>query len=157
MSCSLHMFGCNGQHAHLSFYRSMETVKGDMYIRDMKNTAGHVGPLTSACWDPKNPSRFLTSSYDSTLRIWDINERSKSLKTIVVKSKDRGARTKLTKATFSEDGKTIAAAGIDGTIHLWSTSSNFARPNSVSLATFESKPQCAYASRKLNVICAADY
>ncbi|CAD6581483.1 MAG: hypothetical protein CYPHOPRED_001586, partial [Cyphobasidiales sp. Tagirdzhanova-0007] len=108
----------------------METVKGDMYIRDMKNTAGHVGPLTSVCWDPKNANRFLTSSYDSTLRLWDVTERFKSLKTIVVKSKDRGARTKLTKATYSEDGKVIAASGIDGTIHLWSTSSNFARPNS---------------------------
>ena len=112
-------------------WHSMETVKGDMYIRDMKNTAGHVGPLTSVCWDPKNANRFLTSSYDSTLRLWDVTERFKSLKTIVVKSKDRGARTKLTKATYSEDGKVIAASGIDGTIHLWSTSSNFARPNSV--------------------------
>lgn len=66
-----------------------------------------------------------------TCRIWDVKEKYKSFKTIVVKSKDRGARTKLTKALYSHDGRTIAASGIDGTIHLWSANSNFARPNAV--------------------------
>lgn len=92
--------------------------------------SGHVGQLTSASWDPRDNNKFLTSSMDSTLRIWDVNDRFKSLKTIVLKSKERGGRTKITQCTYSPDGKTIAATAIDGTINLWSTSSNFARPNS---------------------------
>lgn len=66
---------------------------------------------------------------DSTLRIWDVNDRFKSFKTIVLKSKERGSRTKITQCTYSPDGKTIAATAMDGTINLWNTSSNFARPN----------------------------
>lgn len=102
-----------------------------MYIRDLKNTTGHTGQLTSVAWDPKNTEQFLTSSYDSTLRLWNVNEKFKSVKTIVLKSKEKGARTKITKCTYTEDGRTIAAAAQDGTINLWSTSSNFARPNSI--------------------------
>ncbi|KAK9900003.1 WD40 repeat-like protein [Cystobasidium minutum MCA 4210] len=108
-----------------------EFAKGDMYLRDLKNTVGHVGQLTSASWDPRDNNKFATSSMDSTLRIWDVNDRFKSLKTIVLKSKERGGRTKITQCTYSPDGKTIAATAIDGTINLWSTSSNFARPNSI--------------------------
>ena len=102
-----------------------------MFLRDLKNTVGHVGPLTSVCWHPTDPTRFLTSSIDGTIRIWDSGERFKSKTTIVVKSKERGGRTKVTKALWSTDGKWIAAACTDGTINVWSTNSNFARPNYV--------------------------
>lgn len=67
------------------------------------------------------------------MRIWDTSDRFKSKTTIVVKSKERGNRTKITNATYSIDGKQIAAAGTDGTINVWATNSNFARPNHVSL------------------------
>lgn len=103
-----------------------------MYIRDLKNTSGHTGQLTSACWSPSNPNQFLTSSYDSTLRIWDLTEKFKSVKTIILKSKEKGGKTKITKATWSNDGKYIVAAAMDGTINMWNANSNFVRPNSVS-------------------------
>lgn len=90
-------------------------------------------------------------------RIWDVANRQKSKSVIVVKSKERGGRTKVTTAAYSKDGKQIACgelvinacylsmklhpdisdvacsaiAGLDGTIHLWATNSNFARPSSV--------------------------
>ena len=65
------------------------------------------------------------------MRIWDTSDRFKSKTTIVVKSKERGNRTKITNATYSIDGRQIAAAGTDGTINVWATNSNFARPNHV--------------------------
>jgi len=52
----------------LSRLRSAIYVKGDMYIRDMKNTAGHVGELTSGAWHPKDSQTFITSASDSTIR-----------------------------------------------------------------------------------------
>ncbi|TFY74140.1 hypothetical protein EWM64_g9872 [Hericium alpestre] len=104
-------------------------VKGDPYIRDMKNTSGHVGELTSCAWHPKDPQTFITSSADSTIRIWDVENKRKQKTVIVVKSKERGARTKVTACGYSPDGKYIGGACLDGTLHMWKTNSNFVRPD----------------------------
>ncbi|PPQ90468.1 hypothetical protein CVT25_014986 [Psilocybe cyanescens] len=82
-------------------------VKGDPYIRDMKNTSGHVGELTSCAWHPKDPKLFITSSADSTIRIWEVENKRKQKSVIVVKSKERGARTKVTACNYSPDGNLI--------------------------------------------------
>lgn len=104
-------------------------IKGDPYIRDMKNTAGHVGELTSCAWHPRDPKLFMTASADSTIRIWDVENKRKQKTVIVVKSKERGARTKVTACGYSSDGKLIGGACLDGALHIWQTSSNFVRPN----------------------------
>ncbi|KIY51398.1 WD40 repeat-like protein [Fistulina hepatica ATCC 64428] len=104
-------------------------IKGDMYIRDMKHTSGHVSELTSCAWHPKDSKVFITGSADSTIRIWDTENKRKQKTVIVVKSKDRGARTKVTACAYSPDGSTIAGACMDGALHLWRTNSNFVRPN----------------------------
>ncbi|KDR84766.1 hypothetical protein GALMADRAFT_233101 [Galerina marginata CBS 339.88] len=104
-------------------------VKGDPYIRDMKNTSGHVGELTSCAWHPKDPKLFITSSADSTIRIWDVENKRKQKTVIVVKSKERGARTKVTACNYSPDGNLIGGACLDGALHMWQTNSNFVRPN----------------------------
>ncbi|KAH9487147.1 WD repeat-containing protein 70 [Psilocybe cubensis] len=104
-------------------------VKGDPYIRDMKNTSGHVGELTCCAWHPKDPKLFITSSADSTIRIWDVENKRKQKTVIVVKSKDRGARTKVTACNYSPDGNLIGGACLDGALHMWQTNSNFVRPN----------------------------
>lgn len=49
-----------------------EFVKGDMYIRDLKNTKGHISGLTGGHWHPKDRETALTSSEDGSLRIWDV-------------------------------------------------------------------------------------
>ncbi|KAF8587351.1 transcription factor [Ramaria rubella] len=108
----------------------MEFIKGDPYIRDMKNTAGHVADLSACAWHPKDPKVFITSSADSTIRIWDVENKRKQKTVIVVKSKERGTRTKVTACAYSNDGKVIVGACLDGALHLWNTSSNFVRPNS---------------------------
>ena len=51
-----------------------EFVKGDMYIRDLKNTKGHISGLTCGEWHPKTKEKILTSSEDGSLRIWDVND-----------------------------------------------------------------------------------
>ncbi|KAI0085637.1 WD40-repeat-containing domain protein [Irpex rosettiformis] len=104
-------------------------IKGDMYIRDMKNTAGHVAELSSCAWHPKDPQTFITSSVDSTIRIWDVEDKRKQKTVIVVKSKERGARTKVTACGYSHDGSLIGGACVDGALHMWQTKSNFVRPN----------------------------
>ncbi|CCO26729.1 WD repeat-containing protein 70 [Rhizoctonia solani AG-1 IB] len=104
-------------------------IKGDPYIRDMKNTAGHVGELTACAWHPKESNLFITSSYDSTIRIWDVENKRKQKTVIVVKSKERGTRTKVMSCSYSRDGKMIAGACLDGALHIWNTNSNFVRPS----------------------------
>ena len=77
-------------------------------------------------------------------RIWDINEKYKQKQVIVVKSKERGARTRVTACAWSSDGKYIAGGGspncprirltsgvacLDGAVHVWDSNKNFARPD----------------------------
>ncbi|KII93449.1 hypothetical protein PLICRDRAFT_101603 [Plicaturopsis crispa FD-325 SS-3] len=104
-------------------------IKGDPYIRDMRHTAGHVGELSACAWHPKDSETFITSSADSTIRIWDVENRRKQTTVIVVKSKERGARTRVTTCGYSPDGALIGGACVDGALHMWQTRSNFVRPN----------------------------
>ncbi|WWC93073.1 uncharacterized protein L201_008038 [Kwoniella dendrophila CBS 6074] len=106
----------------------MEYNKGDVYLRDMKNTSGHTAEINGGSWHPTDNSQFLTCSSDSTLRIWDVENKRKQKQVIVVRSKERGARTRVTSCAWSPDGKLIAGACFDGALHIWETSSNFARP-----------------------------
>jgi WD repeat-containing protein 70 len=69
---------------------------------------GHVADLTACSWHPKDPKTFITSSADSTIRIWDVENKRKQKTVIVVKSKERGTRTKVTACAYSHDGKVIA-------------------------------------------------
>ncbi|EKC97604.1 transcription factor [Trichosporon asahii var. asahii CBS 8904] len=94
-----------------------EFMKGDVYIRDMKTTKGHTAEINAGQWHPHDRDLFLTASNDSTLRIWDVNDRSKQKQVIVVRSKERGNKTHVTSCC------------LDGTIHVWKTASNLARPD----------------------------
>lgn len=65
--------------------------------------------MNAIAWHPRNHSLFLTASADSTLRIWEVDNRRKSKSVIVVRSKERGGKTKVTACAWSPDGKQIAA------------------------------------------------
>ena len=43
-------------------------MRGDMYIRDMRNTTGHVSGLTGGCWHPTDRFTAMTGSEDGTVR-----------------------------------------------------------------------------------------
>jgi WD40 repeat protein len=49
--------------------------KGDPYLRDLKNVKGHTAALTCGRWHPTDSNVFLTASFDSTIKVWDINNR----------------------------------------------------------------------------------
>ncbi|GAA5823064.1 hypothetical protein JCM11251_007472 [Rhodosporidiobolus azoricus] len=110
-----------------------EFNKGDMYIRDLRHTDGHVAAVTSIAWHPTQPTTFLTCSSDSTLRIWSTTNRRKSTSVIVVRSKapGKGGKTKITACCWSPDGKMVAAACEDGALHVWRAGSGakFVRPD----------------------------
>lgn len=95
---------------------------GDPYLRDMRRTRGHVGGLTCGTWGRSGESIF-TGGSDSTVRIWDVEvmERGQS-DVIVLKSRVRGGRTKVT--ALAVEGDRLWASGLDGALGLWDLRGN---------------------------------
>lgn len=112
-----------------------ETNKGDMYIRDMNMTKGHVSELTCGTWHPTNAALFVTAGTDSTLRTWDVNMLSKQKEIIVHKSKAAGSagRSRMTAVAWGsqlDGGKSIlVSAALDGSLLLWAGEGPFSRPS----------------------------
>lgn len=111
-----------------------EFVKGDMYLRDMHNTKGHISEITTGTWHPTDKNVCVTAGTDSTLRIWDINNKRSQKEVIVFKSKAAGAagRTKMTTVAWgspAQGGNNIlVAAALDGSLVMYSGNSPFSRP-----------------------------
>ncbi|RMD40445.1 hypothetical protein DV735_g4705, partial [Chaetothyriales sp. CBS 134920] len=95
-----------------------EFIKGDMYLRDMKMTKGHV------------------TGTDSTLRIWDVNYANKQKEVIVHKSKAIGSagRSRLTAVAWGSqvDGgnSVLVSTALDGSLLMWAGDGPFTRPSS---------------------------
>ncbi|CAD7936989.1 unnamed protein product [Amoebophrya sp. A120] len=51
------------------------TNKGDYALLDPANTKGHTTLITDCAWHPDDPERFLSSSIDGTIRIWNVTGR----------------------------------------------------------------------------------
>lgn len=105
-----------------------ECVKGDPYLRDLKHTSGHISELTSGSWNPDCYERFMTSSVDSTVRLWNMNKPRKNEHIIVHKSKTPGKRIKVYSSAYSHDATLIATADNEGTLSLWAAKGPFHRP-----------------------------
>ncbi|KAL8543875.1 hypothetical protein ACS0TY_004433 [Phlomoides rotata] len=95
-----------------------EFVKGDMYIRDLKNTKGHITGLSCGEWHPKDKETILTSSEDGSVRIWDVNN-FQSQKQVIKPKLSRHGRVPVTTCTWDREGKQIAAGVGDGSIQIW--------------------------------------
>ena len=111
-----------------------EFQKGDMYLRDMNNTKGHVSEVTTGTWSPTNRDICVTAGTDSTLRIWDVNHKRCQKEVIVHKSRAAGSagRTRMTAVVWGsplQGGNNIlVAAALDGSLVMWSGDGPFARP-----------------------------
>lgn len=111
-----------------------EFVKGDMYLRDMHNTKGHISEITTGTWHPTNKNLCLTAGTDSTLRIWDINNKRSQKEVIVFKSKAAGSagRTKMTAAAFANPAQggnnILVAAALDGSLVMYGGNGPYTRP-----------------------------
>ncbi|KAG9236741.1 WD40-repeat-containing domain protein [Amylocarpus encephaloides] len=111
-----------------------EFVKGDMYLRDMNNTKGHVSEVTTGTWNPVNRDLCVTAGTDSTLRIWDVNFRRSQKEVIVHKSRAAGSagRTRMIAVVWGSPlqggNNVLVAAALDGSLVMWSGDGPFARP-----------------------------
>lgn len=110
-----------------------EFVKGDMYLRDMHNTKGHISEITTGTWHPSDKNTCVTAGTDSTLRIWDINNKRSQKEVIVFKSKAAGSagRTKVTAVAWSHSaqaGNVLVGAGLDGSLLMYTGNGPFTRP-----------------------------
>ncbi|XP_062021560.1 uncharacterized protein LOC133738124 [Rosa rugosa] len=95
-----------------------EFVKGDMYIRDLKNTKGHITGLTCGQWHPRKKDEILTSSEDGSLRIWDVNNFN-TQKQVIKPKLARPGRVPVTTCTWDHEGQRIAGGIGDGSIQVW--------------------------------------
>ncbi|KAH8602280.1 WD40-repeat-containing domain protein [Bisporella sp. PMI_857] len=111
-----------------------EFKKGDMYLRDMNNTKGHISEITSGTWNPVDKNICVTAGTDSTLRIWDVNFKREQKHIMVHKSKSAGSagRTRLTAVAWANqvqsDKNILVAAALDGSLVMWSGNGPYSRP-----------------------------
>ena len=109
-------------------------VKGDMYLRDMHNTKGHISEITTGSWHPTERELFVTAGTDSTLRVWDANMPLAQKEVIVHKSRAAGSagRTRMTAVAWGsplQGGNSIlVGAALDGSLVMWSGNGPFSRP-----------------------------
>jgi WD40 repeat protein len=79
-------------------------------------------------WHPRDKDQFLSSSADSTIRMWSTGDRFAHKSIFVHKSKLRGGRSAVVFAAYSPDGKSVYTAAKDGTMSVWPTNGPFHRP-----------------------------
>ncbi|TQV99544.1 WD repeat protein [Cordyceps javanica] len=109
-------------------------VKGDMYLRDMHNTKGHISEITGGTWHPTDRNQFVTAGTDSTLRIWDLNNKRSQNEVVVFKSKAAGSagRSKMTAVAWgapTQGGNNVLiGAALDGTLVMYGGNGPFSRP-----------------------------
>ncbi|TKY85946.1 hypothetical protein EX895_004771 [Sporisorium graminicola] len=98
--------------------------KGDPYLRDMRHTRGHVSGLTCGQFARHDASTFYTGGSDSTIRVWNTDRMHAGQEDVIVlKSRSRGGRTKVT-ALECDTAHRLWASGEDGSLGMWDLRSN---------------------------------
>ena len=104
-------------------------LKGDNYLVDIRNTKGHTYGLRDGKWHPLEKNVFLTSSADSTLRLWDIYSKQLGIdsdiahKNIFKVKTLKNKKIPINSCNFNRDGKIIIGGVNDGSIQLFTTKS----------------------------------
>ena len=109
-------------------------VKGDMYLRDMHKTKGHVSEVTSGTWHSTIKDLCVTAGTDSSLRIWDMHTPQMQKDVIVYKSRAPGSagRTRMTAVVWGSQAQggsdVLVATAFDGSLVMWSGGGPYNRP-----------------------------
>ena len=112
----------------------IEFIKGDMYLRDMHNTKGHISEITTGTWHPTDKNLCVTAGTDSTLRIWDVNMKRCQRDVIVHKSRVAGSagRTRMTAVAWGSPAQggsnMLVGAALDGSLAMWGGEGPWSRP-----------------------------
>jgi WD40 repeat protein len=105
-----------------------ECSRGDVYMRDLKNTRGHISRCTGGQWHPVDRDTVVTCSDDGSVRIWNVlggsnnssSSRGNVEQVMVVKpTLARPGRVAVTCCAYSTNGHILGAGLMDGTIQLW--------------------------------------
>lgn len=99
------------------------SVSGDMYIRDLRNTKGHISPCTHAQWHPTDKFTGMTSSEDGSIRVWDTWNVLQ--KTVIKPQLVKPGRIAVTACAYNHDGGLIGAGMFDGTLQIWDVKGKF--------------------------------
>lgn len=92
-------------------------MAGDMYIRDLRNTKGHISPCTHAQWHPTDRYTGMTSSDDGSIRVWDTWNVLQ--KTVIKPQLAKPGRIAVTACAYNHDGGLIGGGMFDGTLQIW--------------------------------------
>ena len=134
-------------------------MKGDVYIRDMRTTKGHVASCTSAKWHPSDNNTLASSSEDGTVRLWDAAvacERGDDATSLSVQSGQRavmvlrdakGIKSAATAIAWHADGNTMMCGARDGSLQLWELRASAAYQPVVLLPN--ATPKSEWASNKV--------
>lgn len=114
-------------------------VVGDRYITDMNKTQGHVGFVTGIDWNPVKSNHIITSSLDTTIRVWDSNNiKTKNLYVIKARG-DKGYKVPITACAYDHYGNYIAGGCFDGSIQIWDEKGPYHRPSLINKACHQEK------------------
>eukprot|EP01029_Cantina_marsupialis_P023534 TRINITY_DN5897_c0_g2_i1.p1 TRINITY_DN5897_c0_g2~~TRINITY_DN5897_c0_g2_i1.p1 ORF type:complete len:603 (-),score=176.55 TRINITY_DN5897_c0_g2_i1:140-1948(-) len=94
-------------------------IRGDPCLQDMRKIRGHKANVTDAKYHPLTSELVLTSSIDTTLRVWDINGRvsfDELINRDVIKCVGIGVAASA--CAWGPDGSKILGAHIDGSLRL---------------------------------------
>jgi len=95
-------------------------VRGDMYLKDLKHTKGHISGCTGGFWNPLDNEEIVTFGTDGTVRIWNVNKPMENLFVIKSKSEKALAKIPVSACAMSFDGSTIATG--EGLMKLYDSS-----------------------------------
>jgi WD40 repeat protein len=110
-------------------------LKGDSYLHDISHTKGHTYPLTDGKWHPIERNLFITSSRDSTIRIWDIYAKpmgvdQELMQAVILRAKTyKNHKITIGCCNYSHDGNMIVGGVNDGSIQFWSSKGSYWKPD----------------------------
>ncbi len=85
--------------------------------KDLTTLHGHTADVLSVAWHPDG-SRIVSSSYDGTIRLWDV-ETGHELMTLLEDPSTAFA------VAWSPDGRTVVCGGSSGLVRIWSAEKGY--------------------------------